>query len=1543
MKHLNKFIIPLAGIVFIFSLLSLSSSVWGQSQQKSGDEFITVIDITENSATVKYWNMTNGCLFSPSTHMEVWVNGSSVQAHMNVGVELTTTISFSERTPNSTYEIGGGVVYWGTACDYTSNVQPINITLDYYQPVVSVNASDDLYGDKVIINWVVDEKFDYHSYNVYCNNVLIASHLTGTSYTHTNAVPGQVSNYSVEGVVNGATMSRVSDNGSRFDINFTASTDEIGKVKFQWNDFSGTAGASGYDIKRYDGVTTEIAADYDDTDIFADTDNEETLIPGYMYEYIFEGEPVSSTGIQATANGKVRPNGVIRGKVKTPSSISNPMGVGVPNVKITAQLLGDVLPTDTTTTYITYTDENGDYELNDIYYYTDADFNVTAELAGHVFDPENQTISLGLSPENISNNNDFTDISGFSISGTVNQETPSGICPMPGVRILVDNVDTDVISNENGDYSIILSQGGEFVISVEMDGHSFIQSEQTLTVSEDVLGINFTDTTTHTINGYITASCNQYCGDAELQFSSIDGCYTTTINSSSPDGYYEITLPARGYEIMFNSFTSFDENVVTSADILNNFIGTHEIDLTSTDSTLNFTYHVEPELTIDGLNDSTTCQPNEIPLLTQNEVYNISFYATESFDGSSCPADGGYIIINQNISSYNVDVITDTIYFESNDTAHYDLYVGTPNIIDPYTKFIEAILVIGNDTDTLNYDVIVEGFRPREQTFTTVAPEMPTLILHAPPGDGSSSYFSESNSNTISFSQNYAISTALNVWGQAKVGVKYEAGQFVFTEFAAWVSLQNSMEFGSTLNSSTELELTTTITEELSASESDVFVGGAMNLIYALTDEVAYNSDSCRVETSTSVLIVPDGFATTFIYTEDHIQNVVIPELQSIYEYYNAQNNDSALLYQNQINVWNQILEKNQQNIADAEFIENISFSGGTEYSSTVETSTSESISIEYNMYLENEIALEVGMEVGGNGASLGTTVTMSSEFGSGFSNSSENTKTVGYTLSDDESGDYFSVDIKKDHVYGVPAFELVAGRSSCPWEEGTQAREGVQLQPNTYSAVVEENEQAVFILQLANLSESSEEITYDLIFDHTSNPHGAIITLGGSPVVGNVPYPYTITAGESVDATVTISRGPLEYNYEGLKFILQSQCQESISDEVYLNVDYYRNLELTIGKSGEGNINIPQGTHLYPEGDTINLFASPAYGYAFDKWIVNGEQLDTQLISIALNENTTAIAYFTVNSNPQEILTITQTGNGTLTPPAGEHYFDQGTDVHLSAIPDPGHAFIGWTVNNIESSEYEIDVDMSTSVNVTAEFKKLHEVFVSVVGEGTTNLENGTQFILDSTIIGIYASPETSYIFNNWEINGTSVYEQYIQLEVTEDLNIIAYFIETSEPQHSILISESEDGTTIPPAGDYLFVEGTAAVLTAVPNEDKAFSKWIINGIESTNNPVSIEINNDTEVEVEFIDYVVAIFEGNLSELANIYPNPSTGIFKIVSDEAIYKIEVYDLTGKLILNQTDVNTNNFTINLSGYETGIYIMEINTRFGSINKKVQLIR
>jgi hypothetical protein len=76
--------------------------------------------------------------------------------------------------------------------------------------------------------------------------------------------------------------------------------------------------------------------------------------------------------------------------------------------------------------------------------------------------------------------------------------------------------------------------------------------------------------------------------------------------------------------------------------------------------------------------------------------------------------------------------------------------------------------------------------------------------------------------------------------------------------------------------------------------------------------------------------------------------------------------------------------------------------------------------------------------------------------------------------------------------------------------------------------------------------------------------------------------------------------------------------------------------------------------------------------------------------------------------------------------------------------------------------------------------------------------------------------------------------------------------------------------------------------------------------------------------------------FSINNDNEVKIFPNPSSSIFKIVSDTNIDKITIFDTLGKEILTQTQ---NNNEINIEKLSKGLYLIEITSENEKIYKKL----
>ena len=806
--------------------------------------------------------------------------------------------------------------------------------------------------------------------------------------------------------------------------------------------------------------------------------------------------------------------------------------------------------------YRTYSDPYGDYSIKNLYYEESREFAVSPSKPRHGFDPGERRRTLdGNNPTMTAVN--FTDTTSFTIAGRVVQRFGDAVCYVADAEIWLDNRFMGVKTDANGEFVISVEEAGQYKLKPKFHDHGFEPPEMVLDVRDDMFDLEFEDTETDTLSGYVRASCQTYIGQAGLRIYNPKnpfGAIDTTITTNLGSGYYQILLPSREYYTEIVTFKASDPLLIPRPDDVIEYFDVTPVDLTDSSVVQHFVFRKPPVIEVTGWPE-IGCAPYDIPILEMDVVYPLIIEVYEEFAGERCLVDTGTVTIYDDVGTGNQDPVT--LELEGG-IALYDLTAGEPNILSggahPYQKMLQVEADVAGEKTTDETWVLVTGHRPREQTFATVSPDLPFMILRDPPGDASYCYVNKEAELKQTLAFDMKTSFGLNTWTQIKLGCKMNLGWIAETVVDVWGSFRNAMEMKIETINQYEYAIAIKSSQKFMTSDrsiitgegGDVFMGAALNLIYALTDVIQYDADSCKVDKFVTVVVGSEGFATNFIYTENHIRNVLIPQLAQLRDIYIATGSDSAKIYENQIGVWQQTLALNQDLKKTAVKIENRSFSAGAKYEYVNEISLANSARIEFNMEINKTIAIEAGAEIAGSGISGGVEIRMG--MGMGFAQAIDitQTNTTGYVFDDDDVGDFFSVDVKKDPVYGTPVFDLVAGRSSCPWETGSQPRDGVSMAIDSYVRnYVPANDAAAFILNLGNTSQSDETREYHLRLVHGSNPDGAIVKVSGV-AMGNA-LSYYIPAGEQFTASMTVERGPLANDYENLQLMMYPPCEYEI------------------------------------------------------------------------------------------------------------------------------------------------------------------------------------------------------------------------------------------------------------------------------------------------------------------------------------------------------------------------------------------------------------
>ncbi len=236
---------------------------------------------------------------------------------------------------------------------------------------------------------------------------------------------------------------------------------------------------------------------------------------------------------------------------------------------------------------------------------------------------------------------------------------------------------------------------------------------------------------------------------------------------------------------------------------------------------------------------------------------------------------------------------------------------------------------------------------------------------------------------------------------------------------------------------STENTYTLTTTSEFKTSDADdivgdgadVFVGGAINLIWGITKELHWDEENLDVTLTDDIMVTPNGFHTMYVYTAAQIENSVIPNCLAIEDSLSA-------------NLWQLYLQMNDSNKARAfpnpHHPSNLSFNAGADYTFTNENTVEDVETIEFETIVSEEFGWEIGGIIAGTGLQEGYKFRTQVTKGKSSITTNSRTNTTSFTLADDDiasdltfNSDFFTVDIKKDPLYGTPVFNLISGASS--------------------------------------------------------------------------------------------------------------------------------------------------------------------------------------------------------------------------------------------------------------------------------------------------------------------------------------------------------------------------------------------------------------------------------------------------------------------------------------------------------------------------------
>ena len=226
----------------------------------------------------------------------------------------------------------------------------------------------------------------------------------------------------------------------------------------------------------------------------------------------------------------------------------------------------------------------------------------------------------------------------------------------------------------------------------------------------------------------------------------------------------------------------------------------------------------------------------------------------------------------------------------------------------------------------------------------------------------------------------------------------------------------------------------------------------------------------------------------------------------------------------------------------------------------------------------------------------------------------------------------------------------------------------------------------------------------------------------------------------------------------------------------------------LTTSSSAGGTLSVSPDQPDYGAGTMVTLTAVPDPGYQFDGWSGDLSGADNPA-TLLMNDNKSVTAVF--SPIPTYTLSTNQTGSGTLTISPDQPSYQAGELVTLTATPDSGWLFAGWS-GDATGTENPLTVTMDGNRGITAVFTEdfPQTISVTVNGNGivTQTPDQPTYRIGDEVTLTATADP--GWFFSGWsgDVTGSN---NPVTLTVTQSQTITATF--TAQP--SALLDEPFTG----------------------------------------------------------------------------------------------------------------------------------------------------
>jgi len=361
----------------------------------------------------------------------------------------------------------------------------------------------------------------------------------------------------------------------------------------------------------------------------------------------------------------------------------------------------------------------------------------------------------------------------------------------------------------------------------------------------------------------------------------------------------------------------------------------------------------------------------------------------------------------------------------------------------------------------------------------------------------------------------------------------------------------------------------------------------------------------------------------------------------------------------------------------------------------------------------------------------------------------------------------YTFYNVISDHTIDASfsLLEYTIAVSASPLEGGTVSGGGVYKHGETVdlTALADDSyrfknwtEDGIVVSTDANYSFTAST-SRDLVANFVEKTYELTVNISGQGSVEKQPDKARYLPEEVVNLTAIPETGWRFLNWSGSLTGNTNPASITMNNDKTVIANFAINQYVIVVSPNPQNGGTVSGGGNYSHGDTVTLKATPNEGYEFLNWTEGGAEVSTEA---EYSFNATADRLLTANFALKSYALETQvSGEGTVQRTPDKALYTHGETVELTAVPDNGWGFVGWS-GDLESSENPAEINMDGDKSVTATFAR-NQYTVNLVAEpqeGGTVAGGGVYLFGDEATVTAQASD--CYLFTGWYEDGLLVSE---------------------------------------------------------------------------------------------------------------------------------------------------------------------------------------